>query len=373
MNPVNEYLGPFVERGFRALVEIGALRVVYGGAAVGKYLCTHPKVDEIHITGSDKTHDAIVWGPPGPEREERLRQKTPLLSKRITSELGNVSPVVVVPGPWSDDDIEFHALNIASQVQNNGSFNCNAAKLVVQHASWDKRKSFVEAVRRRLKSMPPRKAYYPGAFERYAAFVAAHPEAEPLGEKTKESVPWTLIPNVDPNNRRDVCFTSEAFCGVLAETALEAPGPIDFLEQAVRFLNEVVWGTLNCCIIVHPKTIADPKFQAAFEQALADLRYGTIGVNYWPAVGYGLVSTTWGAFPGHPLEDIQSGRGVVHNAYLFDKPQKSVVRGPFRASPLPPWFYTHRRTAELGPKLSHFETEPGLFQLPSLVWSAIRG
>src|SRR5262249_47464792 len=163
--------------GFRALVEIGVLRVVYGGAAVGKFLCSHPKIDEIHITGSDKTHDAIVWGPPGPEREERLKNKTPLLTKRITSELGNVSPVVVIPGPWSDDDIESHALNVASQVQNNGSFNCNAAKLVVQHASWDKRKPFLDAVRRRLKGMPPRKAYYPGAQERYSAFVAAHPEA----------------------------------------------------------------------------------------------------------------------------------------------------------------------------------------------------
>src|SRR5581483_3543154 len=44
MNPVNEYLGPFIEKGFRALAEIGVLRVVYGGAAVGKYLCSHPRV-----------------------------------------------------------------------------------------------------------------------------------------------------------------------------------------------------------------------------------------------------------------------------------------------------------------------------------------
>lgn len=373
MNPVNEYLGPFVERGFKSLIDQGFARVAYGGAAVGKYLCSHAGVDEIHITGSDKTHDAIVWGPPGPERDERKAKKTPLLTKRITSELGNVSPVVVVPGPWSQDDIDFHALNVASQVQNNGSFNCNAAKVLVTHAGWDKRGAFVDAVRRTLRAAPPRKAYYPGAEERWNAFLAAHKEAEQLAEKKPGSVPWTLIPGVSPDAKDDVCFTSEAFCGVLAETGLAASDPVDFIEKATRFLNDVVWGTLNCCVIVHPKTLQDPAFAKAFDKAIADLRYGTIGVNHWPALGYGLVSTTWGAFPGHPLEDIQSGRGTVHNAFFFDRPQKSVVRGPFKISPLPPWFFTNRKTHELGAKLARFETGPSVFKLPSVIWSAVRG
>ena len=37
----------------------------------GSYCCYHPLVDDVHITGSDRTHDTIVWGPPGPERERR--------------------------------------------------------------------------------------------------------------------------------------------------------------------------------------------------------------------------------------------------------------------------------------------------------------
>ncbi|MBI3724338.1 aldehyde dehydrogenase family protein [bacterium] len=373
MNPVNEYLGPFIERGFRALVEGGFLRVVYGGAAVGKHLTSHPGIDEIHITGSDKTHDMIVWGPPGTEREERIRKKEPLCKKRITSELGNVSPVVVVPGPWTPDDLEFHALNVASQVQNNASFNCNAAKLLIQQAGWSERANLVAAIKRRLRDAPSRRAYYPGAEERYDAFLRAHPEAEPLGVRAQGVVPWTLIPNVPSTKEDDICFKSEAFCGVLAETGLEARDPIDFLEKAVRFLNDVVWGTLNCCVIVHPRSLEDPAFAAAFDRAVADLRYGTIGINYWPAIGYGLISPTWGAFPGHPLENIQSGRGVVHNSLLFEKPQKSVIRGPFRTSPLPPWFLSHRTTHEMGPKLTRFETKPGLLKVPGILWSALRG
>jgi acyl-CoA reductase-like NAD-dependent aldehyde dehydrogenase len=373
MNPVNEYLGPFIERGFRALVDGGFLRVVYGGAAVGKHLCSHPGVDEIHITGSDKTHDAIVWGPPGPEREARKKKGEPALTKRITSELGNVSGVVVVPGPWDKDDVAFHALNIASQVQNNGSFNCNAAKLVIESASWEQRKPLLDEIRRILKAMPQRKAYYPGAEERYEAFLKAHANAEALGPRSPGIVPWTLIPDVPSSETNDVCFTSEAFCGVLGETTLDAKDPVEFLEKAVSFLNDVLWGTLNCCIIVHPRTLAEPRFAAAFDKALGALRYGTIGVNVWPALGYGLVSTTWGAYPGHPLDDIQSGRGVVHNTFLFDRPQKSIVRGPFRIAPTPPWFFGHKKAHELGPKLARFEMGPGVLKLTGVIWSAIRG
>ena len=39
MNPVNEYLGPFIDEAFASLRERGFFRVVYGGAAEGDYLC----------------------------------------------------------------------------------------------------------------------------------------------------------------------------------------------------------------------------------------------------------------------------------------------------------------------------------------------
>ena len=102
MNPVNAYLGPFLEDAFADAIARGALAIVYGGAEVGAYLARHPGVDELHITGSGATHDAIVWGPPGPERAARIARNEPLLAKEITSELGDVSPVLVVPGPWDD-------------------------------------------------------------------------------------------------------------------------------------------------------------------------------------------------------------------------------------------------------------------------------
>src|SRR5205085_11580704 len=85
MNPVNEWVGPHLERAFKPFVDAGYLRIAYGGGDVGAYLAGHAAVDDIHITGSNHTHDLIVCGPPGPERERRKAAKDPLLKKTITS------------------------------------------------------------------------------------------------------------------------------------------------------------------------------------------------------------------------------------------------------------------------------------------------
>ncbi len=137
-NPVNAYLGPLIEESFRALIEPGFLRVVYGGATEGAYLCNHAGIDEIHITGSDKTFEAIIFGP-GPEGAARKAEHQPLLTRRVTAELGNVSPVIVVPGPWSDSDIAYHAEHLVTMLTNNAGFNCNATRVIIQHSAWAQR------------------------------------------------------------------------------------------------------------------------------------------------------------------------------------------------------------------------------------------
>ena len=63
MNPVNAYLGPLLEEAFADPIRQNFLAVVYGGADEGAYLAQHNRVDEILITGSDRTYDLLVWGP----------------------------------------------------------------------------------------------------------------------------------------------------------------------------------------------------------------------------------------------------------------------------------------------------------------------
>jgi hypothetical protein len=371
-HPVNAYLGPLMDEAFRSLVEFGALRVVYGGAAEGEYLCRHPGVDEIHITGSDKTYEAIVFGT-GAEGESRKEERRPLNGKHVTAELGNVSPVIVVPDRWSARDYRYQAANLVSMLTNNAGFNCNATRVIVTDASWPGRQRLLDEVRALLARVPTRRAYYPGAAKRAAAFGAAHPECERFGAAAEGLLPWMLVAGMTARASVDICYTTEAFCGLFAETGVESEDTEDFLRKAVRFCNETLWGTLNATIVVHPRSVARPAGRDALERAISCLRYGSISINHWSAVAYALGVTTWGAFPGHTPDDIQSGAGVVHNTAMFSRPERSVVRAPFRVWPKPPWFVTNRAAAALGPRLARFEAAPSLRQAAGILARAVRG
>lgn len=389
MNPVNAALGPVLEDALRPLVDEGVLAVISGGAEVGGHAAQHEKIGSLHVTGSDRTYDAIVWGSDPDERKRRKQSGTKLNERSFTAELGCVTPVLVVPGPWSSSDIRFQARHVASMVTQNASFNCNAAKVVVTARGWLQREAFLDALHDELSKTRARKAYYPGAFARHRAFLEKYPEALVLGpvpgDAADEVVPWTAIPDVS-SEAGGYALTNEAFCGVVAEVTLDlaetkngilrdsehgGPSVKRFLEHAVRFANERCWGTLSCALLVHPSTEHDHPDDVS--RAIADLRYGGIGVNVWPGVIYGLVTPSWGAFPGHRAEDIQSGTGVVHNAFMFDHPEKSVVRAPFRIRPTPAWFSDHRNLRALGQRLVRFEAKPSWRAFVGVVAAALRG
>ncbi len=375
MNPVNAHVGPHMERAFKVLIDRGLMTVVYGAGDVGAYLVEHPEVDEIHITGSDKTHDLMVWGPPGAEREARKAKKEPLLKKEITSELGNVSPVIVVPGPYSDAEFQFQGGSIAAAIQNNASFNCNSAKLLVQPKGWDGRMKLRAALAATLARTPVRKAYYPGAEQRWKELVESHPNVERYGEAVPGTLPWAIIPDLDSSQGDEKCFHMEPWCSVLSETTVGSADPVEFLEAAVKFCNDRVWGTLSATIIIHPTTAKDPRVAAALDKAIRELRYGTVAINHWPALGFAFGTTPWGGHPSSSLEDIQSGKGWVHNAWLLNDPdiEKVVIRGPLVVKPKPPWFADHKTGNKLGPKLVRMEADPSAWKLPGLIWNAIRG
>lgn len=370
MNPVNEVGGPYIERAFAALTDAGYFAVVYGGGDVGKQLTDHALVDTIHITGSDRTHDVIIWGSTAEEQAKNKKAGTPRLNKPISSELGCVTPVLIIPGDWSDADIAWQAEHVAGMVAQNGSFNCNAAKVVVTWKSWPLRAKFMAALEEQLRQAPTRKAYYPGAEQRYKNFIEKYPNHKVLGKTGEGIVPWTLLPEV-PAKKGEYALTNEAFCGVLADVALEAADQGDFFDAALRFANDDCWGTLSCMVLIHPTT--QKKYAEKFDHLIAHLRYGGIAINGWAGAIYGSCSATWGAFPGHPLDEIVSGRGVVHNTFLFDHPQKTVMTLPWKISPTPVWFPNHKNLKAVGEKLMAIEADPSVLKLPGLVTAALKG
>jgi acyl-CoA reductase-like NAD-dependent aldehyde dehydrogenase len=337
---------------------------------VGSAAAQHPGIDTVHLTGSDRTYEAIVFGQ-GPDASERRRSGTPLLAKPVTAELGNVTPVIVVPGPWTPSEVAYHGDNIASMLVQNAGFNCIAARVIVQHASWSRRAALNDAIRDSLRRAEPRVAYYPGARERWEAFNSAHPEAEWFGPDGPDDVPFTFIPGLDPHQHDDIAFTTEAFCGVFGEVPLDVPRDVpSFLDQAVDFCNERLWGTLSASIIVHPRTLEEPENRAALERAIDRLAYGSVVVNHWSAAPYAMVSPPWGAAPGSTPSDIQSGVGFVHNTYLLEDIVKTVVRGPFRPLIPPPWLHTGRRVNRLLPRAGRILSERQPQWLPGLLPSS---
>ena len=99
-------------------------------------------MDAVHITGSVAAHEAIIWGADPAERERRKRADEPLLDKPITSELGNVSPWIIVPGHYSSLQLQAQVENVAASITNNAGFNCVATRVIITCKHWPQREEF---------------------------------------------------------------------------------------------------------------------------------------------------------------------------------------------------------------------------------------
>jgi aldehyde dehydrogenase (NAD(P)+) len=354
MHPMIAYLGPVFEEAFAPLVEGEYLRFAYGDAETGKYLCAHPAVDAIHITGSSATYQAIVaLG----------------LGKPITSELGNVSPTIVLPGPWSGADLRFHAEHVATSKLHNAGFNCVAAQVLILPQQWEQRQRFLECLHDAFRDAADRAAYYPGARDRSERFAAGK-GGRRYGRSDADFVARAIF-DADARDSEQAVFLQEAFCTLLAIVTL--PGELDrYLGDAVAFANQRLWGSLAAHLIVHPATAR--RHAKALDAAIARLRYGCIGVNAWSGLAFLLPPVPWGAYrTTHPGSD--SGLGVVHNSRLFARSQKAVVHAGFTpfARIKPPWFLTHRQQAEIGRELCEFELRRSPARLAKIAVLGMRG
>ena len=370
-SPVNDYLAPLLERAFAPLISRGMLRIVKGGPGIGAELVAHAAVSDIHVTGSVKTHDRIVWGPRGEDRDRRKKQGDPLFSRAITSELGNVSPVIVMPALYATDELAFQAKSVAAQVTNNASFNCNAAKMLVLPKGWPQRARFLELVMDAMAAAPTRKAYYPGAEDRYQKLTAGRAPRK-AGSPREGELPWTLVEGLDPASD-DVLFSTEPFCCIVSEVSIASADPIEFSAEAARFCNDKLFGTLNAEMIVHPMRLSDPTTAAAIDDATLALRYGSVAINTWPAIVYASAAPPWGGHPTDTLADVQSGIGWSHNAWMLEGVEKVVARASLTAVPKPAFFSDNSRMRSIGERLASHIAHPGPATLARLVWEAIRG
>jgi len=165
LNPVNDYLNPVFQKVFHEFIERGFISVVNGDIPTSKYLTEHRSVDAIHLTGSNFTYENIVYGRVLNEKERKLSSLSKSNKKPIFSELGNVTPIIVHPGKWSNSEIKFQARKIVTAKLNNSGFNCIAAQVVVLPKGWHSNDKLKKYIKHYLKKIGDTTSYYPGAVE----------------------------------------------------------------------------------------------------------------------------------------------------------------------------------------------------------------
>lgn len=376
VNPTQDALVPIFEHALAPLIEPGFLRIVRGGGEAGAYLTAHKKLVHVHITGSAATFDTIVWGT-GEAATRRRRENRPQLKKPITAELGGVSPVILVPGEWTDADLTFHAEHIATMRLQNCGHNCIAGQVVIMSSDWAQRDAFRLALRRAYAKAPERPIWYPGSEDRMQQANDDYPDALVLGDR--------LLVEVGDGEDATALQSTEYFAPVLGVVEVDGTGQ-EFLNAAVAYANDELQGTLGANLLIDPAT--QKSLGTGFERAITDLRYGSIAINAWTAFGFITPTLTWGAFPGNTVDEVGSGLGVVHNALLLDNVERSVVRGPFRPFPRslpiangggrftilpkPPWFVTARTGAVVSEGLTRFRATGDVVGLAKTLFQALR-
>ncbi|WP_081996935.1 aldehyde dehydrogenase family protein [Microbacterium sp. ZOR0019] len=381
VNPTQDALVPVYKRALAPLIEPGFLRIVRGGPAVGAFLTDHPGLAHVHITGSAATFDTIVWGPSKGEgaaaTKRRRRENRPRLKKPITAELGGVSPIIVVPGAWTEADLTYHAEHIATMRLQNSGHNCIAGQVVIMSSEWDQADAFRAALRRAYANAPERPTWYPGSASRMELASDAYPDALVLGDR--------LLVEIDADDDATALETTEYFAPVLGVVTVPGTGQ-DFLDAAVAHANDRLEGTLGANLLIDPAT--EKSLGAGFERAIAALHYGSVAINSWTAFAFITPTLTWGAFPGGTIDEVGSGLGVVHNALLLDGVERSVLRGPFRPLPRslpiangggrftilpkPPWFVSARTGAAVSEGLTRYRVDGSLVGLVKTLTKALR-
>ena len=116
----------------------------------------------------------------------------PCSASRSPANWATSRPGSSCPGNTPNEQLDFQAENVATSITNNCSFNCIATKVIVTSANWPDRDRFLDKVARVLGRIAPRKAYYPGAAERFRRFSG---QSVPAGGDT---LPWTLLRSISP-------------------------------------------------------------------------------------------------------------------------------------------------------------------------------
>lgn len=290
---------PTVKSAFAELIKDNYLVVIDDSSPkAGAEMVQSPVLTELLLTGGAPTYDRIVWGSPDEQQHNKESGKK-LFCKKFDAELGAVTPVIVLPGKWSEKEIQAYADSIAfTKLLNSGAI-CVSPQVVLLDKDWPQREEFLTCLKTSLDTLPRGKMYYPGSKERQEKTKSQAEKADVLGEQT--AAPVVFLNDLKEDS---AFFKEECFALSIGDVALSAGNdPKKFFDMAADFANNKLFGTLSATVICPPSSEAAI---GGSDYMIEKLNYGIIGYNVFSAQAFFYQSLPWGAYPGHSDKDIQS-------------------------------------------------------------------
>lgn len=343
LSPLHRTLHPHLSAALQPLIDAGLALVLQGDGALGAALSHVEEFDAVHLTGS-----ATTW--------QRLREDPALAKKQLTAEVGCTTPVLVVPGPWRAGELQHAARELAGFCASNGGALCLAPRVLLTARDWPQRSEFLQALLEQLAALPARAPFHPSAREHFERAA---------GSPAPERLPPTLRSGLELP-RDAALLRSEHFAPVLLELPLPGADPAAWLDGATGTARDELFGSLSAYVVAPPAVRTAT--HEALDRALVRLPHGTIAINTWTGLGYGLGSVPWGAPATAPVEH---GRGTVHGT-LGLPARRTVLEAPFRPHPLPPWSPAHRAGAATVRAAARFTFAPSPLRLLAVAANALR-
>lgn len=317
LSPLHEPLQPVFERALQPLLAAGALAIATGGARQAAALAHAPEVTAIHLTGSAET-----WA--------TLRGDAALREKRLTGEVGCCTPAIVLPGPWQHRELQRVAQQLAAYVATNGGATCLAPRVLLTAAGWPQRGQLLALLHQELGRLPPRVPFHASVREHWQLATGTRAPAAAL--------PPTLCADQQGDEARAACG-EEWFAPVLREFALPGHDLASFAHAAAAFVRTWCFGRLSAYVWASAYTRRHER--ASIDRLVAALPHGTIAINTWTGLAYGLGTTPWGVPPEAPIE---TGSGFARNLTARSI-RRTIVQSRDGGLPPPPWLPSHRRAA----------------------------
>ena len=365
LNPVNDYLLPIFTQIFEPFISRGYMIITEGDMEASKYLTYHDGFHQTHLTGSNFTYENIVYGRTLNDKERSLKTLPKVNKKPITTELGNVTPIIIHPGNWSRSEIKHQAKKIVTAKLNNSGFNCIAAQVIVLPKDWKHTQKLKNEIIYYLKKVGDTTSYYPGASETLNELIETN-NYDQINNLSCNTPFLVSELDLEKEYANKEVWSTALYFKEIPFTSYE-----DFAFNSIEYVNNELWGNLGVTVLL--KNHKKKTNKNILQNYVEELRYGTVAINEWSALGFVIPTLPWGGYPGNKDNDIQSGQGYVHNALLFESPLKGIVYSKFRLSPLidPPWFVTNKKAHRIFKNLTYYQATKSKLNLIKLIFSTL--